>query len=112
MTTQNLEDVIRDIIARGEMTHLSLTPSQNGALWRASFSPAKNFGNSFAEDKDPIAALMRAMTSAKLARKAPTDRDLAAMDAKATGKIEQPTIDADDGKVDQPPPGDPHADLM
>lgn len=59
-TTPDLETVIRDLAARGELNHISLTPSQNGKLWRGSFAPSSVFGISYAEDADPVMALIRA----------------------------------------------------
>lgn len=65
MATQSLEDVIRDLAKRGELNHISLTPSQNGKLWRASFAMCSMFGISHAEDADPVKAIIVACTSAK-----------------------------------------------
>jgi hypothetical protein len=62
----SLDDVLRDIAARGELSHISLAPSQNGKLWRASFAMCSHWGVSFAEDADPAKALILACTSAKL----------------------------------------------
>lgn len=81
MTTQTLEDVIRDLAKRGELTHLSLTPSQDGKKWRASFAMSSKFGISFGEDVDPVKALILACTTAKMKprpaeRKAATTIDL------------------------------------
>jgi len=47
-----LEDTLRDLAKRGEITHISLTPSAKG--WRASFSPSSITGASFGEDRDPV----------------------------------------------------------
>lgn len=91
----SLEETIRDIVARGELTHFSLTPSQGGRMWRASFTPASTFGNTISEDADPIKALMMAFTTTKMKRRPPSDRDLAAMEATATGKIEQETVEVE-----------------
>ena len=73
-----LEDTIRDLASRGEITHLSLTPRQIAAGpnktvpgWAATFSPASSYGNIFAESTDPIDALLQAVRGAKLRRKAP-----------------------------------------
>lgn len=72
----DLEELIRDVAKRGELTHLSLSPRRievgenkfiNG--WGASFSPASNTGNLFAEDTDPIKALVGAIEEAKLQRR-------------------------------------------
>ena len=64
----SLEDTLRDIAARGELSHLSLAPSQGGKMWRASFAMCSHFGVSFAEDADPAPAIILALTSAKLKR--------------------------------------------
>ena len=66
MAEQNLEQVLRDLAARGEISHISLVPSQSGKMWRASFAMCSHFGVSFAEDKDPAQAIILALTSAKL----------------------------------------------
>ena len=67
MTTPiNLEDVIHDLVARGELSHLSIAPSQDGKMWRASFTMCSKFGASFAEDEDPVKAIIVACTSAKM----------------------------------------------
>lgn len=67
----SLEDTIRDLAARGEISHISLVPSQNGKLFRASFAPCSVFGVVFAEDVDPVKALVKACTEAKIKRRAP-----------------------------------------
>lgn len=61
-----VDDVLRDLAKRGEISHISLVPSQNGKLWRASFAMCSVFGISFAEDADPAKAIILACTSAKL----------------------------------------------
>jgi hypothetical protein len=66
MTDKNLEEIIHDLAARGELTHLSVVPSQNGRKWRASFAMASKYGISFAEDADPVRALILACTTAKM----------------------------------------------
>jgi hypothetical protein len=66
MTTQTVDDVLHDLAKRGEISHISLTPSQNGKLWRASFAMCSKFGVTFAEDADPAQAIIRACTSAKM----------------------------------------------
>lgn len=69
MTTP-LEDKIRELIGRGEMTHFSLAPTPDGKRWKAAYSPSSVFGNSIAEDADPIKALMSAFDGIKLKRRA------------------------------------------
>ena len=68
MKTPTLEAVLRDLAKRGEISHISLTPSQGGRMWRASFAMCSYFGVSFAEDVDPVQAILLACTSAKLKR--------------------------------------------
>jgi hypothetical protein len=107
MTTPTLEDTIRDLAKRGEISHISLTPSQNGKLWRGSFTMCSHFGVSFAEDADPVQALMLAFTSAKL-KKPRTKIDLkpSAEPEPETGGV---TIDWMTGGAVEP---DPLDDLM
>ena len=68
MTTQTVDDVLHDLAKRGEISHISLAPSQNGKLWRASFSMCSRFGVSLAEDADPARAIILACTTAKMKR--------------------------------------------
>ncbi len=94
MQTQNLEETIRDLAKRGELTHISLTPSQGGKKWRALFAPASTFGNSFAEDVDPVKAIQLACTSAKIRKHKPfKDGDGAKRKVDA---IPQDDLEADD----------------
>jgi hypothetical protein len=94
----NLEEVLRDLAKRGEISHISLVPSQNGKLWRASFAMCSHFGISFAEDADPAKAIILACTSAKL--KKPR--------ASITAKPDR----VDTRKAAPEPEEDPLADLM
>lgn len=71
MTTQTVDSVLRDLAKRGEISHISLTPSQNGKMWRASFAMTSKFGVSFAEDADPAQAIILACTSAKMKKRDP-----------------------------------------
>jgi hypothetical protein len=100
--TQTLEDTLRDIVARGELSHLSLAPSQGGKMWRASFAMCSHFGVSFAEDKDPVQAIIVALTSAKLKKPRTT------INLKPGAEPEPDAIDA----TGQPLKEDPLADLM
>lgn len=90
----NLEDTIRDLATRGELTHLSLAPNQSGPGWRASFAPASHFGVCFGGDLDPVKAILLAVDGAKLKRKAPFKDD---------ARIKQPDVEV---------ALDPAADLM
>lgn len=71
----NLDETIRDLAARGEVTHLSLAPNPSGKGWRATFAPASHFGVCFGGDVDPVKAIMLAIDGAKLRRKAPFKDD-------------------------------------
>jgi hypothetical protein len=96
MTTLTLEDTIRTLAAKGEISDLGLSMNSTGTKWRASFVPCSKFGISYAEDADPVKALSLALSTIPI-RRGPlptTDRERAADDAKATAKIDQTTIDA------------------
>lgn len=71
MTT--LEDRIRDLAKRGELTHVSLAPTLNGKGWKAAYSPSSVFGNSIAEHADPVQAILAAFDGIKLKRRAATN---------------------------------------
>lgn len=91
--TRNLEEVLRDLAARGEISHVSLTPSPDKIVdgkqvWRASFAMCSKFGVSFAEDTDPVKAIQIALTTAPLKRRAPSAR---------------PTIEHDPHEFDEKP---------
>lgn len=75
-TPTTLEEIIRGLVGRGELSNLSLSMNGSHTKWRASFVPCSVFGQSFAEDVDPIKALMTALTDVKLkSRKAPLHAD-------------------------------------
>lgn len=74
-TTPSLEDTLRHLASRGEISHISLAPSQKGKLWRASFAMCSKFGVSYAEDADPATAIILACNTAKLKRRAPIKVD-------------------------------------
>lgn len=65
--TTTLEDRIRELAARGELTHVSLAPS--GKKWMASYAPASVFGTSQAEHADPVQAILDAFDGIKLKRR-------------------------------------------
>lgn len=71
----DLENAIRDLAKRGELTHLSLAPNPSGKDWHATFSPASVFGVCHGGDPDPVKALMLAIDGAKIRRKAPFKDD-------------------------------------
>jgi hypothetical protein len=66
MTTKTLEEVLRDLAKRGELSHISLAQSQSSKMWRASFAMCSRFGVSYAEDEQPDRALLLALTTANL----------------------------------------------
>jgi len=60
----SIEDRIRELAKKGELTHLSLIPKFNprgSDYWQAVYSPAKKWGHSYGEDADPVAALEKAL---------------------------------------------------
>ena len=69
--TTTLDQTIRDLAARGEISDISLSMNATHTKWRACFVPCSVFGQSFAEDEDPVKALLLALSSAKLASKKP-----------------------------------------
>jgi hypothetical protein len=71
----DLEDTIRDLAKRGELTHLSLAPNPSGKGWRATFAPASVFGVCHGGDEDPVKAMLLAIDGAKIRRKAPFKDD-------------------------------------
>ena len=84
MTSPTLDQLIREMADRGQITHISLVPSQTGKKWRGSFTPASYAGGiSFAEDADPVKALIMALDIAKLRKRKPIDVPL----------IDQPIVD-------------------
>jgi hypothetical protein len=92
MTAQTVDDVLRDLAKRGEISHISLVPSQNGKLWRASFSMCSKFGSSFAEDADPAKAIIIACTTANMKRRKVTS--LEHVEAPAQEPSHDPEIEA------------------
>jgi hypothetical protein len=68
--TATLEQTIRDLAARGEISDLSLSMNASHTKWRAVLVPCSQFSMSVAEDVDPVKALMMAM-NVKLASKKP-----------------------------------------
>lgn len=91
-TTTSLEDTLRAVVEKGDLTHISLTPSQDGKTWRAAYTPAKKFGVIFAEDPDPVKALLVAFGK----QRKPVDISRRAIDgaeARANACIEQPMVE-------------------
>ncbi len=57
----SLEELIHDMVKRGEMTHLSLSPYEK--QWAVSFCAASPInGYTFIIDDDPVNAIRRALT--------------------------------------------------
>lgn len=57
-----LEEAIRECAGRGELSGVSLSLNPSHTKWRASFTPTSVFGISFAEDEDPVKALLMAIS--------------------------------------------------
>lgn len=57
-------DLIQEAAAKGNLTHLSLTPNPDGKGWRASYAPSVG-DNSFAAHADPCEAIRLAITNAR-----------------------------------------------
>lgn len=57
----DLAEMIRAAAKSGNLTHIAVVPSQDGKMFRALFAPAKQFGVRYAEDADPVTALLLAM---------------------------------------------------
>ena len=70
--TPTLEQTILALAARGEISDLGLSRNSSNTKWRAHFTPTSVFGASFAEDEDPIKALILAMGNIKLKSKPTT----------------------------------------
>ncbi len=64
----NLEDLIRGLAARGELSHISLVGPTDvkRKKFRAAFAMSSKFGVSFAEHEDPVEAIRIACTTAKM----------------------------------------------
>lgn len=95
-----LEAKIHELAQRGEISHISLSPSQDGKMWRGSYAMCSKFGVSFAEDADPVKALLLSMTTAKLKPRAPTKRETDAAEARGPAVIPQETVAVDQGVED------------
>lgn len=65
--TATLETKLRELAARGEITHLSLVP--RGSKWEATFAPASTFGITIVQHADPVTALTAALENTKLKRR-------------------------------------------
>ncbi len=102
-----LEDLLRDLAARGELTHLSIVAvagkGPGGVVYSGSFTPAAQFGHGFSRDADPVKAIFEAVRDKSLKR-------LVKILEKSGAKI-PPELGGDaEGKVsdpDAPPPPPP-----
>ncbi len=64
-----LEELIHDMAARGELTHLSVIPHNDGS-WAATFCCATAAGGfTTAKHKDPVEAMKLSITEAKVKRR-------------------------------------------
>lgn len=96
---QSLDDIIRDLVAKGEMSHISLV--SHGKVFSASFVMCSKFGVSLAEHEDPVEALRLAMTKAKMKHHKtpdmkPTKEGLIAAAEAVEAAAEPDTENADD----------------
>lgn len=68
-----LEAKIRELAARGELTHFSIVPvagkGPNGCVWSASYCPASKWGAGFGRDADPVKAAMMAFEDMRLPKR-------------------------------------------
>ena len=64
----SLEEMIQDVITRGEFSHISL--AANGKQWTAAFTPCSTFGVSMVTHADPVEAMKGAIGAAKMKRRA------------------------------------------
>jgi hypothetical protein len=65
-----LEKILRDLVARGELTHLSVVPvagkGPGGIVYCASLAPATKWGHVYGTDADPVEAILKAYAALKL----------------------------------------------
>lgn len=85
---KTLEDLIRDAVARGDFTHLSLASRWDDKGFNASFAPAKGFGCHFTTDKDPVEALRTALSQVRARKSAPD-------------KVQKPNAEPTDAELQQ-----------
>jgi hypothetical protein len=94
----DLETKIRDLARAGEISHISLTPSQDGKTFRAVYAMCSKFGNTFAEDPDPVKAIMLALATAKT--KKPPPAPAPTIDLRATREEDHTGVKLDGAPVD------------
>lgn len=61
MATLTLEETIRALANAGNLSSISLSMNSSFTKWRASYAPTKVFGVAFAEDDDPVTAILLAI---------------------------------------------------
>lgn len=61
MPTLTLEETIRALANAGNLSTISLAMNPSYTKWRASYAPTKTFGVAFAEDEDPVKAILLAI---------------------------------------------------
>jgi hypothetical protein len=73
----SLEDLIRAVVKKGDLTHLTLAPTSKGE-WQAAWRPASSTGYRMSTHEDPIVALVDLFRTVrvKAARPADDDEDL------------------------------------
>jgi hypothetical protein len=77
MQSGDFENKLRELVERGDVTDLGLTPTSDGKLWRATYAPASVHGLSIVEDADPVKALYLALTNIKIkSRKVTADKPI------------------------------------
>lgn len=98
--TKALDEAIRELAQRGELTHLSLIPRQrdNFKGWACSLAPAGSQGNAYAEDPDPVNAILEAASQIR------SRRPLSAVSHAKTQAAEVPAQPAAPKRVPKPKP--------
>lgn len=86
-----LEETIHSLAEKGNLSHISLAMNSSHTQWRASYAPAKTFGVSFAEDPDPVKALMKAFGKKPTSNLNPRVEPI----QQAVVEVEVPTPDED-----------------
>jgi hypothetical protein len=61
MPTLTLEETIRALANAGNLSSISISMNSSYTKWRASYAPTKVFGVAFAEDDDPVKAILLAI---------------------------------------------------
>jgi len=86
-----LEETIRGLAGRGELSHISLAFSATSNKFRAVFTPCSRYGNSIGEDDDPVKAVMLACAAIKVRPpKQPSHRPALELTAERVGEDRVP----------------------